>query len=168
MNSQCIHCNIYFLHRSNLLNRKKALCRNKIFNMYPVNLNCTNLYCNTLSELNKYIKNEKEIEKNNKSTDSSKMEVDNIYDADLSEDEFQPGVNYDNWDIEPNTKVLRKKKSNNEMNEIQDLFKNCKISERKKRIPKLLNKKIIKKRKNMRQLKITQFDVNNLFNNLKI
>jgi hypothetical protein len=157
MNSECIHCNVYFLNRSSLVDRKKRLCGNKILNLYPVNNKCTNPYCNTITDIKKKIK-DKNGEDKIYSEQVSKMEIEEEftgYETDLEFTEDEPGTNYDNWDIEPNTKVFRKNKKTHD-SEIQKLFKNLKIS------------KNMKKKKKMTQLKITEFDISNLINKLSL
>lgn len=157
MNSECIHCNVYFLNRSSLINRKKMLCRNKIMNLYPVNYKCTNPYCNTIKCIEKKIK-DKRIEDKMDLHKDNKMEIDDEFKGYESDSEFyedEPGVNYDNWDIEPGTKVFRKNKRKNDT-ELQNLFKNLKIG------------RIMKKRKKMKQLKMTDFDISNIISKLSL
>ena len=152
MNNECIHCNVYFLSRSTLINRKKMMCRNKILNLYPINYKCTNPYCNTI----KCIEKKKEsLEDKIDFQQENKMEIDEQFKGYESDSELEPGVNYDNWDIEPGTKVFRKKKKKNDT-ELQNLFKNLKIG------------KIMKKRKKMKQLKMTDFDISNIISKLSL
>ena len=152
MNSECIHCNVYFLNRSSLINRKKMICRNKIINLYPINYKCTNPYCNTTRCIMK--KMEKSEDKMDLQQEN-KMEIDEQFNGYDSDSEFEPGANYDNWDIEPKTKIFRKTKRKNDT-ELQNLFKNLKIS------------KIMKKRKKMKQLKMTDYDISNIISKLSL
>ena len=111
--NNCIHCYTYFNDRKLLLNKHKYKY-DKIEEIFPINFSCPNKDCYTLN-----------------------------YDSDDEEEErFQPGVNYDNWDIEPKIKIF-KKKPEKKISELQILFN--KIN---------LNKNLKKKRK-YKQLKIT-------------
>ena len=85
----------------------------------------------------------------------NKMEIDEQFQGYESDLEFEPGANYDNWDIEPQTKIFRKTKRKNDT-ELQNLFKNLKIG------------KIMKKRKKMKQLKMTDYDISNIISKLSL
>jgi|TARA_B110000261_G_C13085969_1_gene357843 hypothetical protein len=160
MNSDCIHCNIYFLSRENLVKRKKKLFEKKIMDMYPINYKCTNIYCNTIKELNSYVKDETIIDKERKLNmlNENKMEIDNL-ESNIINSDNESFTNWDNWDIEPHVKVFRKKKKKENISELQGLFKNISICNKNNQM---------KKRRKLKQLKITDFDINNLFNNLNI
>ena len=152
MNSDCIHCNIYFLSRENIISRKKKIYEENIIDLYPINYKCTNIYCNTIKELKTHMKEETAIKKEQKInfSEEGKMDTDNpkSYNSD----------NENNYDIETPVKVFRKRKRRATFPELHRLFKNINISKKNK----------IKKKKRLKQLKITDFDINNLFNNLNI
>ena len=122
----CIHCYTYYNDRKILLNKHRQKYE-KVEEIFPINFTCPNKECETL-----------------------------LYESDDEDDRFEPGVNYDNWDIEPKIKIF-KKKIKNEVSELQKIFN--KIN---------LNKKVNFKKRKYKQLKITSYDINNLLKKMKI
>ena len=121
----CIHCTTYENDRKKIINKHK----NKFLHIekvFPINIHCPSKQCKTYS-----------------------------YEADSEDEKFEPGVNYDNWDLEPDVKIPKKK---NEISELQSLFGNLNL---KKKSP-------FKKKKNYKQLKITSYDISNLMNKMNI
>ena len=124
----CINCYIYYNDRKILLNKHRQKYE-KVEEIFPINFTCPNKDCNTFE-----------------------------YETDDEDDNFEPGVNYDNWDIEPNIKIFKKKKIKNEISELQTLFNKFNLNK----------KENFKKKRKYKQLKITSYDINNLLEKMKI
>lgn len=137
INYDCLHCNAYFTNRMDI----KKICE-----FVPINENCTNPYCKTITEIEKKI-DEKKIERND------------IMESD--DDVFTNGenVNWDNWDLEPNVKSLKRKRKKS-ISDLADLIKNINI--------KSNNGNAGKKKKKLKQQKITSYDINHLLNKLNL
>jgi hypothetical protein len=138
INYDCLHCNAYFTNRMDI----KKMCK-----FVPINENCTNPYCKTIKEIEKKI-----VEKNIKGIDDT---MDSDDDTFTNEENF----NWDNWDLEPNVKSLKRKRENS-INDLHDLFKNIYIKENKSSAGK--------KKKKLKQQKITSYDINYLLNKLDL
>jgi hypothetical protein len=146
INYDCLHCNAYFTNRTDIQKKQKK----KYYS--TINENCTNPYCNTIIKIGKMIeKNEiKETEDTREIMDSDDAVFTNKY------DEY---TNWDNWDLETNVKSLKRKRENS-INDLQDLFKNIYITENKSTAGK--------KEKKLKQQKITSYDINYLLNKLDL
>ena len=137
INYDCLHCATYFTNRMDI----KKICE-----FVPINENCTNPYCKTIKEIEKKI-----VENKIKGEDTMESD-DDVFTNDKN-------VNWDNWDLEPNVKSLKRKRENS-INDLHALFKNIYIKE---------NKSIAgKKKKKLKQQKITSYDINYLLNKLDL
>jgi hypothetical protein len=137
INYDCLHCATYFTNRMDIQKKQKK----KYYS--TINENCTNPYCNTITKIGKM------IEKNKiKGTDDTMESDDDVFTYD----------EYTNWDLETNVKSLKRKRENS-INDLQDLFKNIYIKE---------NKSIAGKKKKLKQPKITSYDINYLLNKLDL
>ena len=142
INYDCLHCATYFTNRMDI----KKICE-----FVPINENCTNPYCKTITEIEKRIVENKIDEKKIKGEDT--MESD--------DDVFtnEENVNWDNWDLEPNVKSLKRKRKKS-ISDLADLIKNINI--------KSNNGNAGKKKKKLKQQKITSYDINYLLNKLNL
>jgi len=137
INYDCLHCATYFTNRMDI----KKMCE-----FVPINENCTNPYCKTIKEIEKRI-------------DENKIKGEDTMESD--DDTFTNGenVNWDNWDLEPNVKSLKRKRGKS-ISDLADLIKNINI--------KSNNGNAGKKKKKLKQQKITSYDINYLLNKLNL
>jgi len=137
INYDCLHCATYFTNRMDI----KKMCE-----FVPINENCTNPYCKTIKEIEKRI-------------DENKIKGEDTMESD--DDTFTNGenVNWDNWDLEPNVKSLKRKRKKS-ISDLADLIKNINI--------KSNNGIAGKKKKKLKQQKITSYDINYLLNKLNL
>jgi len=118
----------------------------KICEFVHINENCTNPYCKTIKEIEKRI-------------DEKKIKGEDTMESDDDVFTNEENVNWDNWDLEPNVKSLKRKREKSII-DLAYLFKNIYIKE---------NKSIVgKKKKKLKQQKITSYDINYLLNKLDL
>ena len=137
INYDCLHCATYFTNRMDI----KKMCE-----FVPINENCTNPYCKTIKEI------EKKIDENKIKGEDTMESDDDVF---TNEENF----NWDNWDLEPNVKSLKRKRKKS-ISDLADLFKNIYIKENKSSAGK--------KKKKLKQQKITSYDINYLLNKLDL
>jgi hypothetical protein len=138
----CKYCETYFTSRNEFIKQKEHKFGDNAKYLFPLNSNCENPYCKTIKKLTEEI-------------------VDKYYEEFSSDDTFA-GCDVDkldNWDMEPNIKLYRKKiNKNQDISDLQGLIKKLNINN---------GKSSFKKRK-MRQKKITEYDINHLLNHLRL
>jgi len=142
IDSDCKYCETYFTSRNEFIKQKEPKLGDKAKNLFPLNSNCENPYCRTIKQLTEEI-------------------VEKYYECSSSENTFT-GCDVDkldNWDMEPNIKLYRKKiNKNQDISDLQGLIKKLNINN---------GKSSFKKRK-MKQKKITEYDINHLLNHLRL
>jgi len=142
INYDCLHCATYFTNRMDI----KKICE-----FVHINENCTNPYCKTIKEIEKRI-DEKKIDENKIKGEDTMESDDDVFTNDKN-------VNWDNWDLEPNVKSLKRKREKSII-DLADLIKNINI--------KSNNGTVGKKKKKLKQQKITSYDINYLLNKLNL
>lgn len=142
IDSDCKYCETYFTSRNEFIKQKETKFGDKAKYLFPLNSKCENPYCRTIKQLTEEI-------------------VEKYYECSSSENTFTgcDVEKLDNWDMEPNIKLYRKKiNKNQDMSDLQGLIKKLNINN---------GKSSFKKRK-MKQKKITEYDINHLLNHLRL
>ena len=138
----CKYCETYFTSRNEFIKNKEEKFGDKAKDLFPLNSNCENPYCQTIKQLTDEI-------------------VEKYYESSSGDDTFTgcDVEKLDNWDVEPNVKLYRKKiNKNKDISDLQGLIKKLNIN----------NGKCIFKKRKLRQKKITDYDINVLLKHLKL